>query len=230
VAEERVKLEVLEREEVGSRAVRRLRRQGLIPGVLYGRGHRPHAIAVPERDLRRALTGGHGLHAILDVVLQGQKTTHPSILKEYQQDALRGRLTHVDLQEVRLDQPIHASVVVELVGQAAGVREGGVLSQTTREVQVEALPMEVPDRLELDVTALVIGESLRDSDLVVPDGVRILDDPDEVLASVTPPTRVVEPELEEEEAEEGAEVAEGAEGAPAEAAAEAAEPEASAEG
>jgi large subunit ribosomal protein L25 len=223
VAEERFKLDVLEREEVGSRAVRRLRKEGLIPGVLYGRGNKPHSISVPERDLRRALTGGHGLHAILDVVLQGQKTTHPSILKEYQQDPLRGRVTHIDLQEVRLDQPIHAMVTVELVGQAAGVKEGGVLSQSTREVQVEALPMEIPDRLELDVSSLGIGDSLRVSDLAATAGVRILDDEDEVLASVTPPTVVVEPEVEEGEELEGEELPEGAEAAAE--GAEAAEPE-----
>ena len=92
MATERVRLEVKERERTGSRESRRLRRDGLIPGVLYGRGKAPHAICVPERELRRALTGGHGLHAILDVVLKGQKTTHASILKEAQQDPIKGRV------------------------------------------------------------------------------------------------------------------------------------------
>src|SRR2546422_567412 len=116
-----MRLEVEEREHCGSRESRRLRKQGLIPGVLYGRST-PHAIVVPERELRRTLTGDHGLHAILDVVLAGQKTVHPSILKEYQLDVVRGGITHVDLQEVRLDQPIHASVTVDLIGDPAGVR------------------------------------------------------------------------------------------------------------
>src|SRR2546428_266915 len=110
VAGERIKLEVREREQLGSAHSPRLRKQGLIPGLLYGR-RKPHAISVPERDLRRVLTGSHGMHAILDVVLAGQKTTHASILKDYQQDAIRGKITHIDLQEVRLDQPIHAQVV-----------------------------------------------------------------------------------------------------------------------
>src|SRR5687767_5854672 len=113
MAGERVKLTVQERERVGSRDARRLRRDGLVPGVLYGRGKAPHAISVPERELRRALTGDSGLHAILDVVLVGQGTSYPSILKEYQRDPLRGRVTHVDLQEVRLDRPIQSSVIVE---------------------------------------------------------------------------------------------------------------------
>ncbi len=198
---ERVKLQVSERERRGSADARRLRRDGLIPGVLYGRS-KPHAICIPERDLRRVLTGPGGLHAILDVVLEGQKTTHPSILKEYQRDPLRGTLTHVDLHEVRLDQPIQAQVTVQLLGEPVGATEGGVLSQVTREVNVEALPMEIPEHLELDVSGLAIGDSLRVADLPPVEGVTYLDDPDEtVLATVTQPTRVEEPEetLDDEE-------------------------------
>jgi large subunit ribosomal protein L25 len=213
VAAERVKLEVKERELIGSRESRRLRREGLVPGVLYGRGKQPHPICVPERELRRALTGGHGLHVILDVVLEGQKTTHASILKEAQQDPIKGRVIHVDLQEVRLDQTIQAQVVVELIGEAEGVKEGGVLSQVVREINVEALPMEVPDRIELDVSGMAIGDTLRLADLPPREGVVYLDDPEEtVLANVTVPTRIVEPEPEEgEELPEGAEVPEGEE-------------------
>ena len=212
MADERIRLEVRERDSRGSRASRRLRRQGLIPGVLYGRGA-PHAICVPERELRRVLTGEHGLHAILDVVLEGQKTTHASILKDYQSDPIHGRLAHVDLQEVRLDRPIQAQVVVDLVGEPAGVKEGGVLSQVTREITVQALPMEVPDRLELEVGEMGIGDTLRLADLPPREGVEYLDDPDEtVLATVTMPTRVVEPE----EIEEPEEAPEGAAEAPAE--------------
>jgi large subunit ribosomal protein L25 len=213
VAAERVRLEVKEREQTGSRQARRLRRLGLVPGVLYGRGKPPHAICVPERELRRALTGDHGLHTILDVVLEGQKTTHASILKEAQRDPLRGRLVHVDLQEVRLDQPIQAQVVVELVGEPEGVTEGGVMSQVVREINVEALPMEIPDRIELDVSGMGIGDTLRLADLIPQEGVTYLDDLDEtVLATVTMPTLIVEPEEEEvTELPEGVEVPEGEE-------------------
>ena len=94
MAGERIKLEVTPRQQTGSREARRLRKQGLIPGVLYGRGDAPHAISVRERDLRRALTGGSGMHTILDVVLDGN-TPLPSILKDFQQDPLRGKLVHV---------------------------------------------------------------------------------------------------------------------------------------
>src|ERR1043165_9926461 len=116
MAGERVKLTVQERESRGSGESRRLRKQGLIPGVLYGRGKSPHTISVPERELRRVLTGAGGLHAILDVELEGQKTTHPSILKEFQQPRVRAGTTHTDLRGVPLAQPTQARVVVELVG------------------------------------------------------------------------------------------------------------------
>ena len=108
----------------------------------------------PSETCASALTGGSGMHAILDVVVTGTDSTHPSILKDYQQDPLRGKLVHVDLQEVRLDRPISATVTVVLTGgdDAPGVREGGALSQVAREVNVEALPMEVPEHLELDVS------------------------------------------------------------------------------
>jgi large subunit ribosomal protein L25 len=209
VAGERVRLEVQERERSGSAESRRLRRAGLIPGVLYGRGKKPHAISVPERELRRVLSGDHGLHAILDVVLEGQKASHASILKEFQRDPIRGKVIHVDLQEVRLDQPIQAQVSVELVGEAAGSKEGGVLSQVTREINVEALPLEMPDHLELDVSGMAIGDTLRISDLPPHEGATYFDDPETVLATVTMPSRIVEPEL--EELEEGVEVPEGEE-------------------
>jgi len=207
MAGERIKLQVREREGRGSRDARRLRRDGLIPGVLYGKGKGSYAICVPERELRRALTGAAGLHTILDVVLEGQKTTHASILKDYQQDPIRGHIAHIDLQEVPLDQPIQASVTIQLVGEPAGVKEGGVLSQVQREINVEALPMEIPDHLDLDVSGMAIGDTLRLADLPARDGVTYLDNPEEtVLATVTLPTREVEPE---EEVAEGEELPEG---------------------
>jgi large subunit ribosomal protein L25 len=204
MAGERMKLEVKPREGRGSADARRLRRQGLIPGVLYGRGKPPHPFCVSERELRRAFSGESGTHAILDVVLDGQSTTHPSVLKDYQQDVPSGRLAHIDLHEVRLDQPIQATVSVELMGEPAGVKEGGVLSQVSREVRVEALPLKIPDHLELDVSGMAINDTLRLVDLPPMEGVTYLDDPEEtVLAIVTPPTVIVEPEPEEEELEEG---------------------------
>ena len=160
MSSERHQLLVTQREVLGSAESRRLRRRGIIPGILYGR-ERPVAISIPERDLRAALTTKGGLNAVLDVVVDDASKAHPSVLKEFQRDLVRGAITHVDLQEVRLDQAIHATVPVTLVGEAVGVKEGGILSQVTVEVNVEALPMEVPQHLDLDISALAIGDSAR---------------------------------------------------------------------
>ena len=222
MAGERFRLEVTERTHLGSPESRRMRKRGLVPGVLYGRSA-TRAIAIEERALRSALTGSSGLHAVLDVVLEGQTTAHPSILKEYQRDPIRGHVRHVDLQEVRLDQPIQAAVQVHLVGteNAPGVREGGVMSQPTTEINLEALPMEVPESIEVDVSGMAMGDTLRLETIPAMEGVTFLDDPqDTVIATVTAPMREIEPEV--EELEEGAEAEAGEEGAP-EAAAEAGE-------
>ena len=157
MAGERVKLVVSERTQLGSAESRRLRRQGLVPGVLYGRSE-PVAISIGERDLRAALTTPAGAHAVLDVTVDGG-SAHSAILKEYQRDKVRGTITHVDFLEVRLDQPIQTTVAVHLVGDSVGVREGGVLTQVTTEVGIEALPLEVPQGLEADVSELGVGET-----------------------------------------------------------------------
>jgi large subunit ribosomal protein L25 len=203
VAGERVKVVATERTQLGSAESRRLRKQGLIPGVLYGPS-KPVAILIAERDLRTALTGKGGTHAVLDVSIDGAGS-HSAILKEYQVSKVRGKLTHIDLQEVRLDQPIQTAVTLRLVGEPVGVKEGGVLTQVTNTVQIEALPLEIPEHFELDVSEMGIGDSLRLTELTVPGNVTVLDDLEEtVLATVQLPTRVEEPEVEEgEEAAEG---------------------------
>jgi large subunit ribosomal protein L25 len=213
VSGDRIRLEVQERQDLGSRHSRRLRAQGLVPGVLYGNGQaRP--IAVVERALRGALTGPSGLHAILDVVVGEQKTVHPSVLAEYQQDPIRGTLAHIDLREVRLDQPINATVAVNLVGEAAGAKTGGVLSLVTRELNVEALPMDVPEYLEVDVSEMEVGDVLRLEDVRPPEGVTLLDDLHEtVIATVSTPRGFQELEEAEAAAAEAEAEAEGEEGA-----------------
>lgn len=208
---DRLKLEVRERTELGSRSSRRLRAEGVVPGVLYGNGT-SQAIAVAERDLRAAVSGPSGMHAILDVVLEGQKSVHPSVLADYQQDPIRGTISHVDLREVRLDRTITAAVVVQLVGESPGVKTGGVLSLVTREVHVEALPGNIPEHLEADLSGMEVGDVLRLEDIPAIPDVTFLDDPHEtVIATVSTPRGLVELEAEEAAEEEAAEGEEGAE-------------------
>ncbi len=217
MSSDRVTLEVVERGagQVGSRRVRRLRREGLVPGVLYGKGH-ARAIVVGERELRSALTGPSGLHAILDVVIAGQTTPHHAVLKEYQRHPIRGTLTHVDFHEVRLDQAIQASVSIHLIGESPGAKQGGVVQQVTREIRVEALPTAIPEHIEADMSSLEVGATLRIADLDAIEGLAFLDDPETVLANCSMPRGLTE--LEEAEAAEGEEGEEGAEGEGAEAA------------
>jgi len=213
VSGDRISLEVREREDRGSRRTRRLRAQGLVPGVLYGKGH-SRAIVVPERDLRAAMTGPSGLHAILDVVIEGQTTVHPSVLADYQQDPIRGTVSHIDLREVRLDQPIHAAVVVRLIGDSPGIKAGGVLSLVSRELHVEALPADVPEHIDVDIGGMEVGDVLRLEDVPALEKVAFLDDPHEtVIATVSMPRGFAE--LEEADAAAAAAEAEAAaEGAP----------------
>ena len=226
MAEERLKLVVQERESCGSRESRRLRRDGFVPGVLYGSGN-PRAFYVNERELRRVLTGDHGLHAILDVVLDGQEKAHHAVLKDYQLDARRSSLVHVDLHEVRLDRPIQTQVAIEAVGTPEGVTQGGILQVLVHQANVEALPMEIPDRLEIDVTDLNIGDSAQMTRLQVPERVTLLDDPETVIVAVLAPRALELPEDVVEEGEVEGEEGEGeaaeegaAEQAPAESEAE----------
>lgn len=216
MAIERVKLEVRTRDGVGSKHVRAIREAGDIPGVIYRSGEST-PIAVNSRALRQAVTGSGGVHALMDVTVDGGKTPRAAIIKDIQVDPVRDRVVHIDFHEIPLDQKIATVVPVHLEGSPAGVNMGGVLSQPTHEVNISVLPTAIPESLSADVSALEIGGSLRLADIEAPEGVEFLDDPDgTVLATVTAP--IAEEALEVEEGvEEGEEAAAAGEAPPAEA-------------
>jgi large subunit ribosomal protein L25 len=220
------KLDARARTPAGSRATRRLRREGRVPGVLYGGGEDPVAFDVDARELRIALAARG---AVLDVAIDGN--TASAVLKSADHHPVRGETTHIDLLRVRLDVAIQATVPVELVGvdEAPGVVEGGVVEHVTREVTIEALPTEIPESLTADVSALAIGDALYLSAVKAPEGVTVVDDLEEtVIATLTPP-KLGEPS--EDEIEQETElVGEGAADAEASAEGDAAEGEAAAEG
>jgi large subunit ribosomal protein L25 len=202
MAKGRETLKAAPRGDFGSRTSRRLRREGLVPGVVYSGGSEARPFQVAERDVRNVL--GEGA-ALFDLEIEGGKSV-PVVVKEQQLHPVRGSLQHIDLQEVRLDEAIQAVVTIELEGTetAPGVKGGGVLEHVTREVTVEALPTEIPDRIVADVSAMEINDTLQLSSLVVPEGVTLVaDDPDEVtIATLSPPRVEEEPEpAVEEEAE-----------------------------
>lgn len=202
-----------ERGERGSRATRRLRRAGLVPGVIYGGGGgEAVAFQVGFRDLRLALQDGS---AVLDVQLGGGKP-RPVIVKDQQFHPVRGEVMHIDLLQVRLDEKIQSTVHVELEGadDAPGVKEGGVLEHVTRELNIEALPTDIPERILVDVSSLEIAGTMHLSEVDVPRGISLLDDLEEtIIATITPPSEIgEEPEVEEETELVGEEAVEAAEG------------------
>ena len=198
MATESSALTVSSREPSGSRAARRLRREGNVPGIVYGGGSEPVTFQVDARALRLALQHAG---AVLDLSIDGQGAT-PVVVKELIRHPVGGEAVHIDLLRVRLDQAIQATVALELVGgdDAPGVKEGGVLEHVTREVTVEALPNDIPDRIEFDVSEMVIGDTVSFSQLTAPAKVQLIGDDETVIATLTPPRLQIEeePEIEEE--------------------------------
>ena len=191
-------LTVSRREPHGSREARRLRRTGCIPGVVYGGGAEPVAFQVDVRALRLALAHRG---AVLNLSVDGADAA-PVVVKELVRHPVSGEATHIDLLRVRLDKPIQATVALELIGaeDAPGAKEGGVLEHITRELTVEALPNDIPDRIEHDVSAMQIGDTVTLEAVTAPARVTIHGDPESVVATLTPPRLQVEeePEIEEE--------------------------------
>jgi large subunit ribosomal protein L25 len=185
------------RDPEGSRSARRLRREGLVPGVVYGGGEDPQHFAVDARVLRNTLA-----HAgqVIQVSVDGGAAGNV-LIKDVQRHPVRGEATHVDLLRVRMDVAIHATVPLDFVGaeEAPGVVEGGVFNQELRELNIEALPGDIPDVLSHDVSGLEMNATVTLDVLTAPAGVTLLDDPETVIATITPPT--LEPVVEEIETE-----------------------------
>jgi len=201
MADDRPSLAVEERSERGSREARRLRRTGQVPGILYGASHPdPVSLKVGALELRRLLSEGA---ALFDIKIGSDKSV-PAILKDRQDHPVRGDVMHVDFLEVNLKEKIHATVSLELEGieDAPGVKEGGVLDLATREINIEALPTDIPDLIVVDVSAMDMGDTLMLSSVPAPENVEFLDDVEEtVVATVILPTVEEEPEEVEEETE-----------------------------
>lgn len=211
MASARSTLKVAPRAEFGSRTTRRLRGQGLVPGVVYAGGSEATPFQVAEREVRSII--GEGA-ALFDLEIDGSKAI-PVVVKDQQLHPVRGSLQHIDLQAVKLDEAIQAEVAIDLEGAetAPGVKGGGVLEHVTREITVEALPTDIPDNIVADVSAMEINDTLSLASIPAPEGVTyVADDLEEVTIVTLSPPRVeeAEPELEEEtelvgEGEDGAE-------------------------
>ena len=195
---ERYEVEVSVRKETGKGAARRLRREGKIPGVVYGSSREPQSLVVDPGDVREKLNS----NAIFDLKIvdtENNEQEEVAMIKDYQKDVIKGNIIHVDFQQISMDEKITIDVPIEIIGEAFGVKEGGVLQQLRREVSIEVYPDDIPETLKLDISELDVGDSLQINDLEPGEDVRIVDSLDEVIVTVVTPSEEIE---EEEEVEE----------------------------
>jgi len=178
-------LKATTRDDRGKGAARKLRARGLVPGVLYGHGVEPVAISLSSKDLLHFFHANRGTATVVDLDVEG--TVHMVIPREIQKDHLRGRYVHIDFLAVRRDEKVKMSIEIHEVGEAPGVKTGGVIEHHLREVEIECLPGDVPEQLEADVSALELGDMLRVADIPAPAGVTFLTDLDTPVISVVTP-------------------------------------------
>lgn len=223
---ERVDLAVEKRQEFGKERVRKLRKVGIIPAVLYRGGKDSLSLKLSARDFLKSISTKAGLNVILNLKITGSDgsgsklSSCTAIIKEIQRHPVTGGILHVDFNEISLKEKLQVQVKVETKGDAPGVKEGGSLEQIIWEIKVECLPTQIPEKIAVDISELKIGDAVFIKQLEVPQGVKILEDPGAVVLSVKPPhiekpveelpEEVVpeEPELirkerKEEESEEG---------------------------
>ncbi len=212
------KLVVHPREGKGKEYCRKLRREGKVPAIIYGHDFEPLPVAVVEKEFRALLRREKGIHGLLNLRVEGDGE-HMVLIKEIQKDPIKDNLLHVDFQRVKADEAISAVVPLKLVGEPRGVRAGGLLQHFLYEVHIQCLPKDLPEEIVVDISRLNVKESLRISDLPRLEGIRYLNNPEEVVVSITP-KRVragvraaveLEEEVEESIAEEAAEEASGEE-------------------
>jgi large subunit ribosomal protein L25 len=188
------KLQAETRNDTGKGVARKLRAAGRVPGVLYGHGLDPVPLSVDSREMFHVLHGGAGGNALVELVVEG--TDHLAMAREIQRDHIHNTLIHIDFLAVSRTEKITVNVPVIEIGEAAGVKEGGVVEHHLREVSVECFPQDVPEHIEVDITRVELGGMVHVSDLVVPQGVAILTNPEDALLSIiTPAALRVEADL-----------------------------------
>lgn len=194
---EKIKLAAQVREKTGKGVARKLRQSGLVPAVLYGKDKDPQTLIVDPQEVRAYLAG----NVIFDLEIEGLgKET--AMIKEVQRDVISGDIKHIDFLHISMDEKVTVTVPIVLVGDAAGVQEGGVIQQLLWELEVECLPLEIPENIEIDISNLGIGESLSVSEVSAPGGTDILTSGEEVIVTIVQPTATVEETDAEEEVTE----------------------------
>lgn len=207
----RLRLLSTTRADLRKSATKKLRREGGIPATVYGRGEEPTSVAIEAEELARILRTPGGRLSLIDLKVDGKGSkAHPVLIQEIQRDPVTNRVLHVDFHRVRMDEHVHAAVPIILVGEAPGTREGGILEQFTRELDIRALPDHMPTHIDVDVSNLGLGKAIHVSEVQVPEDVEVLGPPsDNVVATVRLPIVHIE-EVAPEAGEVAEEVAEAA--------------------
>ncbi|NCO66600.1 MAG: 50S ribosomal protein L25 [Candidatus Aquicultor secundus] len=182
-------LKAEKREVVGKESSKKLRRQGQIPAVLYSDGGST-PIIISAREFSTLVHSGAGTHVIFKLKLPGAKRHPNAVIKEVQRNPVRAEYLHIDFQKIALDEKIAAMVPIAIVGEAPGIKEGGVLERHTETIEIEGMPQAMPDHIEVDVSELQLGESVHAKDLGLTDGLEMLTDPEAVVVAIAVP-RVV---------------------------------------
>lgn len=209
---EQVEIPARVRTAIGTRASRRLRAQGHIPAVVYGGGQEPVVVSVDEATFAKAIPASGWYSTLIDLKIEGADggDERPTVMiKEVQHDLVHRQVVSIDFRRISLEETIQTHVPIRHVGESPGVKLGGILDQVTHEVMVECLPTDMPDHLEVDVSGLEIGDSVRVKDLMVPPGVEVAAAEEDVVIVIAPPLR--EEEVAPVTEEEGALVEEVAE-------------------
>jgi large subunit ribosomal protein L25 len=201
-------LQAQPRQDAGKGVARKLRAGGRVPAVLYGHGKDARSLSVDAKELFHLLHGSAGGNVLIDLVIDGKKTM--AMAREIQRDHVRGEYLHVDFLEVRRDEKVTVEVPIHVVGESAGVKAGGVLEHHLWDLRVECLPQDLPEAIEVDISALNVNDTLRVADLTVPEVCTVLTTADETVVAVVPPQAREVAEEGALEGEAGAEEAEGA--------------------
>jgi len=205
---ERIELKAQVRNGTGKGAARQLRRRGFIPGIFYGPGTEPINLAVGAAEFRKSLKGQISSNAVVSLLLEGSEAqaSKVAMIVDVQMEPVSHDIMHVDFQEINLQKEVEVAVPVELVGKAAGVKDGGILQQIEREIEIRCLPLNIPERIEVDVTLLNVGDSIHIRDIAASEGIIILSPGEKTIATVALPAAekvVAEAVVEGEEAAEG---------------------------
>jgi len=183
-----VELKAKVRESVGKSQAKKVRALGAIPANVYGSGSKPVSIQVNTKEFQSVIHTGAGGNVLILLKIEGGKDQNV-LIKEIQVDPVSEKINHVDFNVISLTKKIHAKVAIHEKGEPAGLKEGGVVDHTHREIEVECLPTQIPERIDVNIEALNINDAIQVKDLVLPEGVKCLLDPDEVILKVLPPQK-----------------------------------------